>query len=265
MPRILIVLLCGLLAACAKKEAAFAPESSGAVGGLARPDSLLAYEHSVSVEVGAGELTARMQTVQSACLEGRHGACSLLEFRQGSGRHPNGRLRMRLAPEGVEPLVAAAAQGGALSARSTLAEDLSAEVAETGRQRAQLEQQMARLQELSSRRDLTVSDQLTLARELSTLEVQLQQRERESAQQNLRLETNLLTIEFSVPYEHVSRWSSVGEAWDDSLDNFADGLIEAIELLAYALPYLMFGFPLALIWWLLWRLVTRPLRRGPLR
>jgi hypothetical protein len=264
MQRFLLVLLCLSLFACAKNESAIAPDAPGPVSGLARPGSLLAYEHSVSVELAAGVLPARMQAVQAACLESRHGTCSLLEFRQDSGRQPKGRLRVRLAPEGVEPMVAEAAQGGTLSSRSTKAEDLSAEVVETGRQRAQLELQMARLQELSARRDLAVSDQLALVREQSALEVQLQQRERESAQQNLRLETNLLTIDFNVPFEKVSRWSSVGEAWDDSLDNFVDGLVEAIEMIAYLLPYLIFGFPLALVWWLMWRLVTRPMRRGPL-
>jgi hypothetical protein len=230
---------------------------------LAKPDSQLAYEHEVSIELGADGLLARMVAVREACTEGLHGPCSLLEVNERSGRQPNGRLRMRLSPEAVEPVVSLASDAGQLASRSTRAEDLSASIADTGRQRAQLELQLQRLNELAARKDLSVADQLNLARELSAPEVQLQASERESANQTRRLETNLMTIHFSVPADQVSRWGSLGEAWNQSIDSFVEGLIEAIGMLVYLLPYLFFAFPLALTWWLLWRVATRRFRREP--
>lgn len=250
-----------LLSACAEKEAVTAPNAAG-VQGIARPDSLLAYEHSVSIELAADALAARMAAVRSACLEGTHGRCSLIEFEEFSGQYPRGAVKLRLVPEGVEPLVALASHEGALGSRTTRAEDLSVAVADTGRRQMQYELQQTRLLELAARKDLSVADQLTLARELSTLEAQLQGAEREAAVQQLRLETNLLSLNFSVSAASESRWSTLGQALSGSMDDFVDGLIDAIGTLAEVLPYLIFAFPLALIWWVLWRLITAPLRRA---
>lgn len=250
-----------LLSACAKHEAVTAQNAAG-VQGIARPDSLLAYEHSVSIELAADALGARMAAVRTACLDGSHGRCSLIAFDESTGNYPRGAIKLRLVPEGVEPLVALASREGVLAARSTRAEDLSVAVADTGRQRAQYELQQARLLELAARKDLSVADQLTLARELSTLEAQLQGAERDAAVQQLRLETNLLSLDFSVSAASESRWSTLGEALSGSLDSFVDGLIDAIGTMAEVLPYLIFAFPIALIWWVLWRLITAPLRRA---
>ena len=201
-----------LLSACAEKETVTAQDAAG-VQGIARPDSLLAYEHSVSIELAADALGARMAAVRSACLEGSHGRCSLIAFDESTGSYARGTVKLRLVPEGVEPLVALASREGVLAARSTRAEDLSVAVADTGRQRAQYELQQARLLELAARKDLSVADQLTLARELSTLEAQLQGAERDAAVQQLRLETNLLSLNFSVSQASESRWSTL--RWPD--------------------------------------------------
>lgn len=260
MIRLLSFLLSVLvLAGCANKEAAIEPDAR--VQGAADPSSLLAYEHTVLIELPAASLGARMAEVRSACAEGRYGRCSLLEYSESGGEQASGRLRMRLAPEAVEPIVAGAAASAREARRSTRAEDLAVAVADNARQRDRLGLQQQRLDALAARPDLSVAEHLQLARELSALEAELMAAERQAAQQALRLETNLLTLEFRGSGPRSSRWAALGEALGDSMDNFLDGLIEAIELLAFGLPYVMLGFPLALLWWALWRLATRGLRR----
>lgn len=257
---ILCLLLVAALLGCAKKEAV--EPAQAAVQGTTNAEGLLAYEHSVRIDVPAGTLSARMADMRGACLEARHGRCSLLEFTESLGEHASGRVQMRLVPEAVEPLLAGAAEGGQATRRSTRAEDLSVAVADNARDRDRLSLQQQRLDALSARSDLSVAEHLQLARELSMLEAERLSAERIAAQQTLRLETNLLTVEFRAVGPAGSRWSALSEALSESLDNFVDGLIEAIEMLAYAMPYLLLGFPLALIWWTLWRLATARLRRG---
>ncbi len=247
------------LAGCAKKEAV--EPGPAAVQGMANAEGLLAYEHSVSIELPAELLSVRMSALRTACTQGVHGRCSLLEYTETAGEYASGRMQMRLVPEAVEPMLAGAADGGQSTRRSTRAEDLSVAVADNARERDRLSLQQQRLDALASRTDLSVAEHLQLARELSALEAERLSAERIGAQQSLRLETNLLTLEFQAATPSASRWSALGEALSESLDNFVDGLIEAIEVIAYALPYVLLAFPLALLWWALWRLATRGLRR----
>ena len=256
---LLSCLLLIALAGCAKKEAVELGQP--AVQGMANAEGLLSYEHSVSIELPADALSARMAALRSACTQGVHGRCSLLEYTENAGEYASGRMQMRLVPEAVEPMLAGAADGGQSTRRSTRAEDLSVAVADNARERDRLSLQQQRLDALAARTDLSVAEHLQLARELSALEAERLSAERIAAQQSLRLETNLLTLEFQAGAPSASRGSALGEALSESLDNFVDGLIEAIEVIAYALPYVLLAFPLALLGWALWRLATRGLRR----
>lgn len=244
-----------LLAGCARKEASFgagAPQ----VEGLAPAGAMLAYEHELSVALAAEAVPPRMAGLRSACLEARHGPCSLLEYSETGGRHGHSVLRLRVAPEAVQPLVALAAEDGNVLSHTTRAEDLAETVADTARQRRQLEAQRDRLLAFQERSDLTVADLLSIARELASVEVRLQELEQVSAQQQRRLETNLLSFRFASLGEEPSRSRRIAESFGAALDALTDGVAETIELAAYGLPFLILLFPMALLWRWLWRRAT---------
>ncbi len=257
------VVFCVILLAvvgCAKKVTS-APEAANSVDGIANVESQLAYEHSVTFELPLPLVPVRMGELRKACTDHAHGRCSLIEYEASSSAYRAGRMVVRLAPEAVEPLVTRAGQGGKSTERSTRAEDLSVAVADNARARDRMEAQARRLDALAERNDLSVADHLQLARELATLEAERAAAERLAAQHALRLETNLLTLEFRAIEPPPSRWANLGEALGASFDQFLDGTAEAIEATAYALPYLLLLFPLALLWRWLWRWATGARRR----
>ena len=63
------------------------------------------------------------------------------------------------------------------------------------------------------------ADLLALAREMAELEVQLAANAQESAQQQRRIATNLLTLDFTTDQQRPSRLSRIGEAAAGLLDN----------------------------------------------
>ena len=241
-----------LLSACAKKTVIDAASMTGEV---AKPGTSLAYEHSVSVTVAGNALAEHMKAVREACTEERFGNCSLLRYEESSGHYPNGVVAVRVAPVGVEPLVALASENGNVGSRLTSAEDLAIAVADTARQREQLDTQRTQLLEFRNRKDLAVADMIALAHEIAQVESTLADLDQTSANLQRRIETNLLTIQFSAT-QSGSRWSSVGDSLSDSLDSFADGMSEAIEMIAFAIPFLVILFPLVLLWRWLWRRAT---------
>lgn len=249
------VLLVLALGACAKKSVTSSGEAP-AVQGMAAAQSMLAYEHELTLRLPEAELAQRMAAVRDACLAHQHGRCSLLEYTQASGYAGNSRVRMRVVPEGVEGLVGLAAESGKIVSRTTRAEDLAEAVADTARQTQMLQLQRERLMAFQDRPDLSVADMLSLARELAEVESRLQSHEQDAAGQQRRLETNLLTMHFSSPSVDRSRSARIGEAFVDALDSGADGVAEAIGMAAYSLPFLILLFPAALLWRALWRRAT---------
>lgn len=250
--QVLLLAAMSLSFGCAKKVA----DGPTTVGGeKGKPESSLAYEHIVAVSIPEHELRARMTSARGACTDGRFGACSLLRFDESAGDYPSGLLMVRVVPDGVEPFVAFASEGGAVASRTTRAEDLAKAVADTAREAGQLNVQRTKLSEFEQRNDLAVADMLALAREIGSVETQLAELNGASTNLQQRIETNLVTINFSTSVT-TSRWSAIGRSASESFDSFADGAAEVVELIAFGLPFLLLMFPLALAWRWLWRRFT---------
>lgn len=230
-----------------------APGVSALQGERNQAGNYLAYEHQVVIELPAEQIGERLASTREACLTARFGNCSLLGAQQSSGRAPRGELTLRIVPEGVEPLTQLASAGGELVSRSTHAEDLAQAVSDNQRQHERLLRQQRTLQQFEQRDDLAVADLLALAREQAALEVQLQTIAQEAAQQQRRLDTNLLTLTFTSSYEH----NRIGDAFSRLQDNLIEGTANVIEFVGYSLPFLIVLFPVALGLRKLWRRLTQ--------
>lgn len=259
--RVLIaLLLLGVLAAC-KQKATAALESTApeAVAGVAsKAGGFLAYTHSLSFEVAPESISPRVSAIQSACQDERFGACSVLVVESTSGRHATGRIAMRAVPAAVEALVALAADGTQPASRRTSAEDLADAVAEVTDSRDLLTRQRATLLEFSQRKDLSVTDLITLSDTLAATDARLQSLAQEAAEQRRRIETNHLAIDFAsnAKWEAESSFS-LAAIWTTFTSNLQYGVDGAAEYVGYFLPIMLLVFPLALLWRWAWRWATR--------
>lgn len=239
---------------CAKKLAE-EPDAQAVAGESGKPGSAMAYTHNVTVDLAENQIAARLDSVREACSSGRHGSCALLYSEVFSSDYPRGQVTLRIVPEGVAPMVAMAAEGAHVSARSTRAEDLSTAVADTQRQKAQLTREHERLLAFQDRKDLQVGELIALASALASVETSLQQTEQTTTDQQQRIESNQLTIHFTAP-ANTSRWEPIADAFTNVPASLADGIAEAVEMFAFSLPFVLIAFPLALLWRWLWRRVT---------
>ena len=243
MPRIALAsltLTALLLAAgCSNKTGAYsaadaASAPAAVVGQVNAEGSFLAYSHDATVRLAAADIAPRVSAVRAACMDGRHGTCTVLGEQQSSGESPSGQLQLRAEPKAIEPLVAMAAQGGELAQRGTQAEDLADAVRDNGLRQQRLRIQHERLSEFLARRDIKAEDLIALSNQLSQIETDLQAAEQESAQQQRRIRTNLLTLDFRSSQVTVAS-SEVGEAMRESLsvlDTSVAVLIMAVVALA---------------------------------
>lgn len=254
------IVLLAVLGAC-KKEAVTAAETAppeGVAGVASKAGGFLAYAHTVKFEVAPETIDGRISALQSACIDERFGACSVLAVESSSGRWATGSIALRVVPAGVERLVELGADGARAASRHTVAEDLADAVADVTDSQDLLTRQRAKLLEFSERKDIGIADMITLSERLAAVDAQLQSLAQDAAQQRRRIETNHLKIEFAsnAEWEDESAFS-FGELWETFASNLQDGVEGAAEYAGFLLPLVILFFPLALLWRWAWRWATR--------
>ncbi len=218
--------------------------------------AMLAYEHDVEIRLDAEQITAKVQAVRKACESSKFGACLVLQVSQSGGRYAQGALRLRAEPRAIEPLIAAAGEGGDIGDRRTRAEDHAVAVRDNDMLRDRLRKQHARLMQFQDRRDLKVEEMIALSEQLSKVEAELEAAERDGAVHKRRIETQLLSIEFS-PFAREEQRSEIVSAFRDSGSVMASSAGGVIRVVAALVPVLL---ALLVFVWLvrrLWRFARR--------
>ena len=70
------------------------------------------------------------------------------------------------------------------------------------------------------------------------------------------METNLLTMRYT-SMGATSAWSQITSSVLESGDALAEGVAEAVGMIAFGMPFVLVAFLLALLWRWAWRKVTR--------
>lgn len=240
-----------VLAGCSQHEMA-ADAGAVAADAVQSPEgAFLAYEHTVQLQLPAKQIASRVKAVADACQSAKFGDCAVLNVSQQAGDAPSGSIRVRIAPKGVEPIIALAVDKGEVITRHTEAEDLAQQVADTQLMQARLKNEHERLLEYQQRRDLEVADLLTISQRMSEIEAGLEQANRDSAQQRRRIDTQLVTINMESTSSQRSR-SEIGRAFGEFGDIFSTSVAYLIRIAAGLLPVVIMGGVLlwgARAWW----------------
>jgi hypothetical protein len=234
---------------------------------IPRSSDTLAYEHVVWIELSKIDIDKRVAEVQNACVSSKEFGCTLLDI-SSEGRRgvPRGSIRMRLAPEGLDPIIAVAAKGGEVVSRNTHAEDLAQPIADTERELALMTTHRDRLAELQKRKDLSVDQLITVSKELATVQTQIDALGTQRANLRRRTETDVLTINLSLPPEEIEREQHpVRDALRSFTGSLWEGVGMVIEFLAYFLPWLLVIVPGLFLLRLFWRWMSRWIARREAR
>ncbi|MBT2747023.1 MULTISPECIES: DUF4349 domain-containing protein [unclassified Lysobacter] len=209
---------------------------------------LLAYEHRVQIRLPGERIAAQAAAVQAACTSAKFGACAVLGMNQSGGDDPSAMVQVRIVPAGVEPLIGVAGKGEEIAERSIQADDLATAVRDNAMRQDRLQKEHARLLEFQDRKDLKVADVLTLSSRIAEIESQLQAAQQEAAQQQRRISTQLVTLNFQTTRGQESR-SEIGDAFRDFGSIVALVIAFLIRAVAVLLPVSV--VLVALVWVLL--------------
>ncbi|HEY5808649.1 MAG TPA: DUF4349 domain-containing protein [Povalibacter sp.] len=248
---------------------ALAPAPLAMVAGFAgaaevrRAGDSLAYEHTITIELNKDLLTARIEEVQNACRADKQFGCTLLDVSVSSDEQiPSGSLRMRIAPGGVDTIVATASNGGKVASRTTHAEDLAEPVADTERQLTLLTTHRGRLEDFMKNKALTVDQLITVSKELATVQTQIEQFSTTRANLRRRIDTDLLNISMTLPrLDYRAEQSPVLDALRSFGSDLKQALANVISFFAVLVPWLIVIVPCLLLFRWTWRRMGTWLRR----
>lgn len=234
------VLALALLAGCAQQSREWAA-AADAGGAVSSPEgAFLAYEHTVQLRLPGAQIAPRLKAITEACQGSRFGDCAVLQVSQSGGGTPSGTIKVRIAPQGVEPIIALAGEQGEITARDTEAEDLAQQVADTRLTQERLKNEHERLLQYQQRKDLSVADLLTISARLAEIEAGLEQANRDAAQQRRRIDTQLVTMRLDSTSSQRNR-SEIGRAFSEFGSIFATSLAFLIRIFAGLLPAAIVG------------------------
>ncbi|MET0534835.1 MAG: DUF4349 domain-containing protein [Steroidobacter sp.] len=221
-----------------------AAQAGGGSSAQTRSDTL-AYEHTVWIELNRDVVPTRLREIESACTSNQPAECTVLEVTlNGQEDVFSGTIRMRIAPQGVDPTIETASQGGKLTSRSTRAEDLAQPIADTQRRLALLTTHRDRLAEFMKSKDIKVEQLIAVSKELATAQTEIDSLGAEQAQLRRRVDTNVLTIHLSPPQsDYAARRSPIKDALKFFGSNFREAVGQVIEFIAVLLPWLVIVLP----------------------
>jgi len=244
------MLLLGLVA-CGRGGQNYAADA--AAGAVASPEgAFLAYEHDIRIQLDAKRISERVKAVSEACQSNRFGDCAVLQVGEEGGETRSGSIRVRIAPKGVEPIIALAGEGGDVASRNTHAEDLAQQVADTALTQTRLQKEHAQLQAYQQRSDMKVADLLAVSQRMAEIEAGLEQANKEAAQQRRRIDTQLVSLHFEGPAGQRSR-SEIGKAVSEFGSIFTTSIAFVIRAVAALLPVGVVAWAVGAVGVALWR------------
>jgi hypothetical protein len=223
----------------------------------------LAYEHNVSIELSKELLLKRMQDVRTACASEKSFNCTLLNFSISTDNSlPSGMISLRVAPAAVRPLIDLASKDGEIISNSTHAEDLAQPVADTERELAQRITHRDRMAEFMKDKSLKVDQLITVSKELSEVQTQIDGLSTRKADLERRINTELLTINMGLPRAVIAAENNrISDSIKTFGANFRGAIANVIEFTAGLLPWLVIILPGIVLLRLFWSWISRWLSR----
>jgi hypothetical protein len=223
----------------------------------------LAYEHTVSIELAKALLPTRVRDIQSACQTDKQFGCTLLDISVRTAEDiPQGSIRIRLAPSGVDTFIDLASQNGAVTARATHAEDLAEQVTDTERELTLLTTHRDRLSDFMKDKSLKVDQLIAVSKELASAQTQIESAGTARANLHRRIDTHLLTLNLSIPQQvAVAQRTPIRDAFSSFGSEFTEAIAQVIRFVAVLIPWLIVIAPGVILIRVFWRGIGRWLSR----
>jgi hypothetical protein len=228
----------------------------------------LAYTHNLSLEMAADKVAPRFERARTRCLNEPALHCALVHasISYGSAESsspPYASITLRLPHDQIAafqkdllaPLPGEGKGEPVLRESTTDAEDLTYAIMDGDRRLAQLTDYRDRLLDLAKNNQAKVEDLIQIEEKISEVQSQIEQLTADQRGLNLRVDTEVLSINLSALAGIADVRSPLAEAWRNAGQVLGDSAARAFTFTVSMLPWLPL---IALLVWIalrLWRLI----------
>lgn len=258
-----LIVGCGRTEHMEGKNAYFAMEPAAAVAADADAGSgeesgrYMAYEHSMEMDAAEDKVATLYEAALAACKAGAkevtaNEGCVLLESQISTGRYPHASLKLRSTSAGIAKVVEVLQGEGKITSQSTTAEDLSGPIRDSAKELEMLQDYRARLENLRTRPSNDMEALITLNKELSQVQKDIESISGTKANLTQRVETEILNIRIGSNRE-ASFWTPISQSLSEFGGNLSSGISSVITTIAILAPWVLMLLALAWAvrkWWL---------------
>ena len=204
-----------------------------------RPGSkYLAYSHQVTIELPANEVANTYHRLLEWCAADKQFRCIMLQSHLSTDRYIEGRLEVRIQPDGVDAFLQLAEEGGSVTRRGTQVEDLGEAVVDNQKRLEMLRDYRARLEALQQKPEVEVEALVKIAEQLAEVQSNLEFAEGRRAKLLQRVETDRVSVALT-SYAQRSFFQPIGASLKNFSSQLSEGISDAITAFAYLLPWLL--------------------------
>jgi hypothetical protein len=194
----------------------------------------LSYEHNLSVELEKEALAVKYKALADHCAADRSNNCTILESELSAGSYSYGKIRVRVAPAGVEKFLSLASTNSEITNESTNVEDLSTQIFDTEKRIKLLQSYQENLLDLQKQAKGDIDSLIKVSQEIANVQ------------------SHIINIRLSSRSE--TSWSQpINDALDEFSGHLAEGTAGAITGVAYLTPWLIVLILLFFILRFFWR------------
>lgn len=216
----------------------------------------LSYEHSLSVELEKAALATKFKALTDQCSADRENNCTLLETDFSGGSYTYARIKLRVAPTGVEKILALAGDNGKITNEMTTVEDLSTQIFDTEKRIKLLQTYQNDLLDLQKQAKGNIDSLIKVSQEIASVQSQLEELSGSSQALMQRVNMDIINIRLSSRNEKAF-WTPISDALDEFKGNLAEGIAGAITGVAYLIPWLIVLIVIFFISRFIWRRIKR--------
>lgn len=217
----------------------------------------LAYMHSITIDVSEDKLEASYNEVVSFCTNDKIHACTALDsgldksIHRSTRTHMSANIRIRIKPQGVNPLITVASTEGEIIHQSTYVEDLAKPIIDNNKRLKMLQTYQAKLVEIEAKAAKDIDALIKISSELSKIQSELEQAAGKKAHFLKRTSMDIITIKF-ITIKNRGFWSPISTALSTFSRNLSDAVAQIITAIAYLFPWLIFiifiGYFIRFLW-----------------
>ncbi len=198
----------------------------------------LAYEHSLNAMLEHDSLAEKYKALTDHCAADRDNNCTILESELTAGNYSYGKIRVRIAPTGVERFLTLASNSGKITSESTSVEDLSTQIFDTEKRIKLLQTYQTDLLDLQKQAKGDIDSLIKVSQEIASVQSQLEDLSGNSQTLMQRVNMDIINIRLS-SYSEDSFLQPIADALDEFKGNLAEGIAGAITGIAYLIPWLI--------------------------